>query len=347
MRLLTLGLVAFNPTLVGLNAQATNDSFVILFTSLALIKGGEFFRTGARRAFIIMSASVVLAALSKGNGLVVFIAVMLTLILAIIRPRSVPGLSRRQLVGLTTGFIAIFLVFTISLGSYRPNWEDTGNPFAINGDPAPWPHLFERTYVYRPGTTSIADTYFTFRFVELLRYPMITNDPVDYPLHRTSLWSQLYGRAHFGHFAQHPPSWKSTHPLVLNLGRLILALALLPTACLLMGILRRVAVLMIPGRREASSHQARLDEVLYALAAAGFLAFVVLYSLSYRDFSTMKAEFLFPGLLAYLYVFAHEAQRADARWAQWPRLRESGRWVFAALLMLYVTDVIVLAVQLT
>src|SRR5690349_17224395 len=85
IRLLAFALVALNPTLIGLNAQATNDSFVILFATLALFEGCEFFRTGARRAFSVMTASVVLATLSKGNGLVVFVAVMAALVISAVR----------------------------------------------------------------------------------------------------------------------------------------------------------------------------------------------------------------------------------------------------------------------
>ncbi len=346
-RVLAFALVTLNPTLIGLNAQATNDSFVILFATVALSEGCEFFRTGARRAFIVMSASVVLAALSKGNGLVVFLAVTATLVHAILRRQAVPGLARRQLLGRSAVFVAIFLVSTAALGSYRPNWEDTGNPFAINGDRAPWPQLIKRTYVYRPGTTSIADTYLTFRFVDMLEHPTITNDAVVYPLHRTSLWSQVYGRAHFGHFAQHPPSWRNTSPLVVTVGRLIFVLALLPTAFLLAGMMRAVLGLMVSGRRRASGYGEKLDEELLALAAVGYIAFIIVYTLSYRDFSTMKAEFLFPALLAYMFFFADEADRADARWARKPQRRQVARWVVALLIGLYVTDVVILAVQLT
>src|SRR2546422_4368236 len=45
-------------------------------------------------------------------------------------------------------------------------------------------------------------TLFRSRLVDLLEHPVISNDVEGYPLHRTSLWSQLYGRAHFVHFAR-------------------------------------------------------------------------------------------------------------------------------------------------
>jgi hypothetical protein len=346
-RILTFALVALNPTLIGLNAQATNDSFVILFATVALFHAYEFFRVGTIRAFILMSISVVLATLSKGNGLVVFIAISATLAHAIVRHDALPRFPRRQLVGVTAGFVLMFLASTVLFGSYRRNWEDTGNPFSINGDRAPLPHVFNRTYVYRPGTTSIADTYFTFRFVDMLAHPTITTDPRVYPLHRTSLWSQLYGRANVAHFAQHPPSWRNTCTLVFATSRLILVIALLPTALLLAGMLRIVGTLTRPSRRRSFLRRQNLNWELTALTAIGFVAFIVMYSLLYRDFSTMKAEFLFPGLLAFAVLFADEAERAQASYLRERWIRCGVGWAFAVLLALYVTDVVILAIQLT
>ena len=345
-RTLTFALVALNPTLIGLNAQATNDSFVILFATVALAHAYEFFRVGTIRAFILTSVSVVLAALSKGNGLVIFIAISATLAHAIVRHDAVPRCSQRQLVGVTVGFVVMFLASTVALGSYRRNWQDTGNPFSINGNPEPFPNVFSRTYVYRPGTTSIADTYFTFRFVDMLAHPAITSDPRVYPLHRTSLWSQLYGRAHAVHFAQHPPSWRNTSPLVFAIARLVLVIALLPTALLMAGMLRIVGTLILPSRRRSVRGQ-NLNWELTALTATGFVTFLIVYSLLYRDFSTMKAEFLFPGLLASAVLFADEAERAQASYLRERWIRCGVGWAFAVLLALYVTDVVILAIQLT
>jgi len=347
VRLLALALVTLNPTLIGLNAQATNDSFVILFGTLALACGCEFFETGTRRAFLFMTASVVLAALAKGNGLVIFIATTTTLLHAIVRRREVPSLTRRQLTWTTALFVAIVAIAVAALGSYRNNWEDTGNLFAINGERAPWPHLFERTSVYRPGVTSVVDTYFTFRLVDMLSHPADTNDPDIYPLHRTSLWSQLYGRAHVAHFAQHPPSWKNTGSLSTTVTRLILLLALLPTAFVLMGM-TRTAIGMIDGSwgRNPPRSVSLADELL-VVTGFGFFVFIIVYTLSYRDFGTMKAEFMFPALLAYVCFFADETERTIEKRLPTGALRHAIRWAYLVLLSLYVMDVVVLAIQLT
>src|SRR3989442_15182227 len=87
--------------------------------------------------------------------------------------------------------------------------------------------------------------------------------------HRTSLWSQLYGRAHFSHFAQHPPSWRNTSPLVVTVGRLIFVLALLPTAFLLAGVMRAGFGPIVSGRRPASGGGGKLDGEVVTLGAGG------------------------------------------------------------------------------
>jgi hypothetical protein len=336
IRFLALALVAFNPTLIGLSVQATNDAFVILFGTLALSAGAAFLRSGSRREFFALTIAVILALLSKGNGLVIFAAAAATLALGVLRLEAVPGVSRGRLAALTAAFTGLVVASAIVLGPYRANREDTGDPFAINGDKAPLPHFIERTYVFRPGTTSIVDTYLTFRLVDLLEHPVISNDVEGYPLHRTSLWSQLYGRAHFVHFAQHPPSWRTTHPVVLWLGRFIFLAALWPTALLLAGMARSIVAVLTPGRS--------LETTLFTLAGVGYFLFIILYSLVYRDFSTMKAEFLFPALLPYVTWFAREAGRWESRW---PRLGLVTLGSGAALLVLYLADIAILARQLT
>jgi hypothetical protein len=347
VKLLALALVALNPTLIGLNAQATNDSFVILFGTLALASGCEFFETGTRRAFWLMTGSVVLAVLSKGNGLVIFGATTAMLLHAIVRRQEVAGPTRGQLTRTTALFVAVVVIAVAALGSYRDNWEDTGNPFAINIPRAPLPHLFERTYVYRSGATSVVDTYFTFRLIDMLAHPADTNDPAIYPLHRTSLWSQLYGRAHVAHFAQHPPSWQNTSFLSATVARLILLLALLPTALVVMGMTRTAMRLIGRTWRRRPPHPVSPANELLAVTGFGFLIFLAVYTLWYRDFSVMKAEFIFPALLAYVCFFADETERTIEQHNPTASLRRAARWAYLVLLSLYVTDVVILAIQLT
>jgi hypothetical protein len=56
---------------------------------------------------------------------------------------------------------------------------------------------------------------------------------------------------------------------------------------------------------------------------------------------------LFPGLLAFAVLFADEAERAQASYLRERWIRCGVGWAFAVLLALYVTDVVILAIQLT
>src|SRR5262249_14119177 len=95
-RFFAVALVALNPTLIGINAQATNDSFVYLFGPLSLYFGYRFFQAPKWRDFCAMTVAVVLAGLSKGNGLPLFAAVLAIFVLVIVRPPAACGWGRRD-----------------------------------------------------------------------------------------------------------------------------------------------------------------------------------------------------------------------------------------------------------
>lgn len=342
--LLSFSLVALNPRLIGLSAQAANDSFVILFGTLAIAHGFTFFSTGGLRAFVVMSASATLAALSKGDGLPLFGAIVVVLVAFL--ARGSPVLPKRGLALLSAVFIVGFAVTVTIFGPYRANYAYAGNPFATSAPPDPIPNLLEPTYLHRPGTTSVVATYLTFRLVDMLRHPIENDDPKLYPVHRTSLWSQLYGRANFIQFEQHPPTWRNRGPAVLALGRLILVLALLPAALLVAGTARGSMVLVECVRSPRPMSAERRGQMLLAVSALAYCAFIVGYTLRYRDFSSMKPDFLFPALLAFIFFFGQAAQRLEDWSARMARLRLCAYAMFAALSVLYVADSAVLILQL-
>jgi hypothetical protein len=352
VRLLSFSLLALNPKLIGINAQATNDSLVILFVSLSLYFGYRFFEGQRVKDFSWMTISAILAGLSKGNGLVVFIAIILAFMIAFFQRWNGSSLTRGQALLYGSIFLLVYLVLMPGLGPYRGHYHQYGSPFVITMRPAPFPHVFAQTFVYRPGVTSIVDSLLTFRLLDMLRTPMITNTPDTYPQHRTSLWSQLYGGAHFVHFDAWPPSWQLPEErwhwatrLVWNLGRLIFLCALLPTIVLLVAIWRRI-VSAIRCVIRVQAPPVRLGKWLLDLSVFGYLAFIMAYSLRYRDFSVMKAIFIFPALLGFLLLFARECDRFYAWCAHKKPIRVSADIVFAFLGLLYAVDVIVLIGQL-
>jgi hypothetical protein len=359
VRFIAFSLLALNPKLIGINAQATNDSFVILFASLSLYFGYGFFERRLVKDFFWMTAFAILAGLSKGNGLVVGIAIVLVFALALIQGWDGHSLTRRQIFFYGTIFLAAYVAVVPMLGPYWEHYRRYGSPFVINMRPALFPHVFEKTFVYRPpaekpapGVTSIADALLTFRLLDMLRTPVITNDPDRYPQHRTSLWSQLYGRAHFVHFDAWPRAWQLPEVrwqwatrLVWNLGRLIFLCALLPTILLLVAVLRRF-VAALRWVIKAQDPPVQFGQWLLDLSVFGYIAFIVAYSLRYRDFTVMKAIFIFPGLLGFLTLFSCECARFYA-WCEHKKpIRSSADMVFAFLCLLYTADVLVLIGQL-
>jgi len=351
---LSFSLLALNPKLIGINAQVTNDSFVILFASLALYFGYRFFENHLAKDFCSMTIATILASLSKGNGRVVFMAVLAAFTVACFQGSNGYSLTIRKTVLYASIFLVSFFGVVLRFGPYWEHYRKYGSPFVTNFSLAPFPHVFEKTFFAYPGVTSITDSLLTFRLFDMLRNPVSTNTKEDYPLHRTSLWSQLYGRAHFVHFDAWPPSWQlPSSPswqlptrVIRNLGRLIFLCALFPTMLLVVAVWKRIAVAirwMLSGGKEP---HARLSDWLLDLCVFGYIAFIIVYSLRYRDFSVMKAIFIFPGLFGFLTLFGRECDRFYAWCNQKRALQVSADVVFISLLLFYTADAIALNAQL-
>lgn len=304
LRLICFSMVALNPKLIGINAQATNDSFVILFSTLTLYFLYLFFVEKRMRDFFCMTIFAILGAISKPNGLFLFPGTLLVFLFKIIK-RKVFSLSfnKSYLLHLLIFSIA-FLVIVPFLGQYLYDYYKYGSPFIINMAKAPLPNFLKETYVYRPGITSIVNSYFTFRFFDLIKHPTITNDKDNYPLHRTSLWSQLYGRANFVHFDFWPPSWQTENKIVLSIGRAIFLFALLPTLFLLLGIIKEIVSLFIFVAKRKFDFILNTNDWIFDIFFYISVLGIIIYTMQYRDFGCMKAIFIFPALLPFLNLFS-------------------------------------------
>jgi hypothetical protein len=319
---LAFALAALNPGLVGISGQATNDAFVILFASLTIYFGVRFFTRWRWRDFIGLVLAALLAGISKGNGLVVIIAVLVTFGVAVLLP-PLGHLARRRRVVL--GYAALFLLLVgpavALIGPYAAFQREFGTPFVTNWDPSPRPHLYRETFTDRPGLTSVVHGLLTFRLVDLLRHPTSTYDRTVYPRHRTSLWTRVYAHTHSARVEPWPPAWGATGWVVRRLMRVLFVLGLLPTALLgwgAAGTAREVvrqwwARWRHPGSAAAATH-GWLGTVLLVVTAGGYLAFVAVYAVRLRDYSSMKQLFLLPGLLSFTALFADGVARFRA-WA--------------------------------
>ena len=324
--LMIFGFLVLNPRLVGIGSQATNDTFVILFGTLSLFWGVRFFDAMSWRALFGMCGFTALAVLSKGNGLVILLAHVCVFTLVLVRRAGAAAWPRMRLATAALLFVGAVISAAASLGPYLDNHRDAGSPFAQNMKAPPLPHFFEETTAYRPGIRSVASGIMTFRLGGMLREPSLVNPPLHdlddptnydasgYPLHQTSLWSQLYGRLHFVHFDSWPQTWQSDSAIVPWIGRAALVLGLIPTAVLLTGLVceGRRSVMVLAGHESSVSSAGAL---LLTVAAFGSLGFSIVYALTMRDFGFMKTIYVLPGLLGFAWCFAQGCEWLRARTA--------------------------------
>jgi hypothetical protein len=334
-------LAALNPQLIGISSQATNDAFAILFSTLAIFAAYQFFRKPSVGAFILILVSVSLGISSKTNVWVTAIAIALALLAWIWVGKG------SRLTALTFSLLFLILVPGLAvvnpLNQYLDNTRDFGSPVLMNIDRPPLPNFSIITYPRRPGIISIKDGYFTFKFFALLRNPLNRDINNNIPTHRTSLWTQLYASANSAHFENFPPSWATTGQQGLWINRGIFILALLPTLLFLIGgVLEIHQVLKNFLRRDPAVGRSNAYG-LFAFLVVGYILFIALYALVYRDFAVMKAVFIFPALLAFTMCLIRGGEwiarylQSHARWATY--ILEAA---VSAMLVFYLFDVVTL-----
>jgi hypothetical protein len=339
LKLLAFALLALNPALIGINSQATNDTFAILFSTLALYSTYIFLKRQKLGIFLLILLFVGLAISSKTNTLVTAIAILLVLSIKAWMDRGRPSPTLKY--ALVFLIVVPVVALLNPLNQYVTNYRIYGTPMPLSLDPEPFPSFFvEQESGARAGILSIRDGFFTFKFVDLMKYPRLENDRYNYPPHRTSFWTLLYAGAHSVHYANYPPSWSSEGTQGFSLSRAIFVLALLPSLLLMAGFLIEA---FLVARGIARQDQPALETRsfgLFALVFLGYLGFVALYALLYRDYAFMKSIFLYPGLLAFPLFFVQAAAEFYAIIS--PRIRWAVPFLNASMILLlglYVLDV--------
>lgn len=283
---LTFALVALNPDLIAINGQGTNDTFVILFGVGAIYFLWKYLKTHLLGYAYLLALFVGLSTISKGSGLVVGIVVLFCLFVYLfVSNKQVKHTSYALLLSCGVSIIAFFF-----LTPYYHYLQTYGRVDVINMTRSPQPNFFKNTVAKRPGITSIASGYFTFQFIDLLKNPYVMNNN-KYTVSRTSLWSQLYGRAFSSHFPNYPPTWADTSATVMMLTRLVFILGLIPLTVFMIGFVRSFIICF----------KGKLTENLswvFVVAWIAFVGMIILYTYNYRDYSFMKTIFLYPALLS-------------------------------------------------
>lgn len=350
---ISFALVALNPGLIGTDGQVTNNTLVIMFATAAAYFGYSFFKERGTRDYILMMVSAILAGLTKGNGLVVAVAISLTLLLMwlgeVLWGRL--GNGRQPLFYLLMIFLIAYIVSVPLLGSYRNNNRTLGSYLALceGGNNCPpqrtLPHFLKKTRLsgVKPGILSIVDGYFTFRLISLLQEPTVYLRE-GFPRHRMSLWSQLYGQTHFVHYLNWPKSWSSKSPSLFNVGRSIYILALPTLLIFLLGIVLRLWELV---RSMFNKHKSCWPSLYMLLLVVGYLGMIIVFTMIYRDKSYIKVVYVAPCLLGVVYIFVRGYSLLyQFNFIGIKAIRNIIHTTLGLLIVMYVIDVLILVRQL-
>jgi hypothetical protein len=301
IKIITFTFFAFNPCLAGINVQITNDTLEIL-SGVLVIYFTDMFLKGPRAKYGIgLMISLIIAAMTKATGLVLFGIVTIVFILKILAKSS-----KKKRTILLKYFLTIFFIFVTVVpfaGGYYTYYKKYKSlPTSMWGYDPP-PKFFESTFTTRPGVRNMAEGFFTFRYLDMIRQPYISNECDSFPLHRTSLWSQLYGRTVFMHFDQWPGSWQTTAPLILNVGRILIILGIIPLLLFLLGLFKGLYKALKRFLKKGISSLSKSNDYIHLIVTIAFLLCSLKYSYSIRDFSAMKSIYIFPGFISYIKLF--------------------------------------------
>jgi hypothetical protein len=330
-RLIIFAFFALNPGLAAINVQFTNDSLAIFCGVAAVYFADKFFRTQQRRDFIWLVIYVIACSLTKGSGLVLFAVLFLFFVTRIIAQRSKE--MRMKLVKYGLIYTISFLAIVPFAGGYYHNYKKYGSATLSTWDKDRPPLFFERTPVFRPGVLDMFHAWFTFRYLDMIEQPYVTNGPRPYPMHRTSLWSQLYGRTMFLHYDQWPHPWQSLEPFIINIGRLLIILGIIPLLIFLRGMAHNLKKMFIGMRKGFRTYLESSPDLLHLAIAAALFASSILYTYNYRDFSSMKSIYIFPGLISFIKLFADGYRGFSDR-----KIRAVINFTLLVICLLFITD---------
>jgi hypothetical protein len=303
LKRIAFALVAFNPELISSNIQATNNTFVILFSTISIYYLFKFLKEKNLNYYIIFTLSTVLAALSKGPGVVIFMGIFTVLFLQTISLWK----DRRDFIKniiLITTFSFVFLSLVGYFGPYYSHWKKYGDPFVGNWGESQSLNWIQKTYVKRPGLTSVLDGFFTFRYVDLLKKPLLTtNGETNYPDYRTSFWTLLFARTFSIHFPEWPASWVNYSKDLVFITRGIYVLAILPTSLFIIGLLKSIKNIWKDFIKDKLSYFINHREWIFLVFLTLLIAMMAKWGIKIRDFSAIKMLYIYPGILCFVYYF--------------------------------------------
>jgi hypothetical protein len=349
VKLISFALIALNPALIAVNSQASNDSLVILLSTMTIYFFYQFLTKENIALFLLITVLAILASISKHNGVAIFLVILTALGIKML-PRKENRQSRKK-------HLLYFFILAISwsltapfLGQYWQTYQTHGRLVTGRIPNPPPPSLFKKEYfdLVRPGVASVADAYFTFKFIDLVRNPAVTHDyfSTTYPEHRTSLWTQLYGWSYFSRFPCVPESWKTTGLFTLTLGRALLVLALLPSFFMLFGLTTHMLSFIKFIFRQTSDGFWASKEWFLGLVFLSGILLILTTTATFRDFGSMKIIYLLPFVLSFVHFFSKGCAFFYEKLSQKKTLLIVFNAIFTALPLLFCVDIILLINQL-
>lgn len=287
-------LIAFNPKFAGISAQATNDTLVILASTAFFFHCWRWL-CGNWKHRIPMAIAAGVAMAAKGSGLA--IVLLLCIVLAVKFLLEWKEMKRRDFfrwIGIA--FLLLLMISVASLSGYYQNGKkEGGSPFALNLSADPFPSFYEKSLEDRGGVVSIFHSFLTFPLISLVEDPVITGGKIA-PENRYNFWAQIWGRHASTRFDDYPGTWQSHSPFVFILVRISILLQLIVALFLVTGVVCQIRAAWLNFRAKALPEN-WFPQLVLLLGAAGILLLVIKLNLSYRNYFTMKAIYLYPALL--------------------------------------------------
>ncbi len=348
--LMVTAVLTFNPRLVAVSIQASNDMPVIFFSTVSALWFLKHLKSPNVTSALKTSFGLILTVVSKGNGLV---SLVVTLLVTFCR-FLIKATGRKA----TFDVLLIFFIsLLIAASTYllNPEFSRLESYFnrtlkepgisTLHFDARPKVAWFERSIYDRPGVISIFDSFFTFRLISLLHNPLTEYQYHLGPLHQTSYWTQIYCRFHFTYCDQWP--WFKKDAATRWLGRSIYLLALWPTLLILVGLLQTLKEI---SQRLITKDLAGIfssQETFCTLLGLGYLGLGIIFSLEFRDISAMKDIYILPGLLGFLLWYLRGLDVVAKVEIHVPGLHRINLGLHAVLIVLYTTNSLMLLNQLT
>ncbi len=304
VKVIAFALVAFNPHMVTLFSQATNDGVIIFFGTLGMYSVLKLFKKPTLKHSVLVIVALVFGAMSKLNFGVYFIGTTITFLVLAIVHKNYSFSLRKGYLGTLVAAVVLTFGAAFFFNGYYTNIKKYGKAFTYNTHLYELPHLYQDSIILPyGGINNILSGYFTFHYFDLIKNPRIlVADGLPTIKHLTSHFSQIYGRTHYLYFENWPKEWRTTSPAMITVGRVVLAVAILPSLVLLLGLGSMFYIVFRDLRHKRWKTLGEDDSWVILLFVTGYLLFSVCFSLFGRVHVFMKDIYLLPGVLCMLPV---------------------------------------------